>query len=154
MISVPLSQGFEALIDDEDAEAVLAHKWSASVREDTVYAVRTAGGRMVTLHTFLTGYALTDHINGNGLDNRRANLREATVTQNAANARVPRTNTSGYKGARYNKNARKYQAQIRVDGRQRHLGYFLTLEEAARAYDSAAVEMHGEFARLNFPEEA
>lgn len=159
-IEIPLTQGQFALVDDEDAAAVLAHKWYAvrSVPGYTFYADRKIrrpdGSRAhMKLHTFLTGWPLVDHINLDGLDNRRSNLRPATTAQNARNQRRYRNNTSGYKGVTWHRRDQNWQAYIRVDGCRHHLGAHVTPEEAARAYDAAAREYFGEFAYLNFPTE-
>lgn len=156
-IEIPLTQGLVALVDEADAEAVTQHKWYAAREyKTTFYAlrkIRRPDGTYVglRLHGFLTGWPLVDHINRDGLDNRRANLRPATTAENSRNAlRLP-SNTSGFKGVTWHKQARKWQAQIGVDGRRRHLGLHACLEAAAEAYDDAAREFHGEFARLNFP---
>jgi len=155
---IPLSQGLVALVDDEDYERVVAAgKWSAAVRGNTAYArrnVRHPDGRQSTvfLHAFLTGYAVTDHIDGDGLNNTRANLREATNAENSRNARLSRSNSSGFKGVAWHKRAQKWQAKIRVDRRWLWLGQYTTREAAAAAYDDAARELHGEFAAVNFPQ--
>lgn len=155
--TVPLSQGLVAVVDDEDYERVIrAGKWSAARGRSTFYArrkARQANGQRTSLrlHNFLTGWPLVDHINGDGLDNRRANLREATNAQNMRNKGLYRNNSSGFKGVSWQKECRKWQAGIRLDGTRRHLGLFLVAEDAAAAYDEAARELHGEFARLNFP---
>lgn len=154
---IPLTHGVVALVDDEDYERVMAAgKWQAYPSGETAYAkrgVRRPDGvwRLLSLHTFLTGYTLTDHHNGNGLDNRRANLRPATHGQNCANRALQRNNTSGFKGVNWHSHSRKWKAQIRANGTKRHLGVFGTPEEAARAYDDAARELHGEFAAVNYP---
>lgn len=88
-----------------------------------------------------------DHANGDPSDNRIANLRQATVSQNAANKRRPATNSSGYKGVCWNKSSKKWQAGIKVNGRSFHLGLFATPEDAHEAYLTAAVHHFGEFAR-------
>lgn len=155
-VEVPLSQGYVAIVDAADAERVLAHKWSAEPRGKTVYALRQVrrpgGGWMKQrLHTFLTGYAKTDHANGDGLDNRRANLREATATENNRNRRRRSDNTSGFKGVTWRKDRNQWRAHIMVSGHQHSLGAYATAEEAARAYDAAAREFFGEYAALNFP---
>jgi hypothetical protein len=90
-----------------------------------------------------------DHINGDGFDNRTANLREATRTQNNGNMRMPSHNTSGLKGAYWDKRAERWMSQIKHQGRQHYLGYFDTAEQAHAAYAAAAVRLHGEFARID-----
>lgn len=157
VVEVPLSGGYVAIVDAADAGQVLQHKWSAKQGRRTVYArrnVRRPDGTYASqsLHQFLTGYELTDHRNGDGLDNRRANLREATPGENGQNCRKRSHNTSGFKGVTWHKHRRKWLAQIKSgDGKNRFLGYFLTAEGAAHAYDAAARELHGEFAAVNFP---
>jgi hypothetical protein len=158
-VEIPLTRGLVAVVDPEDAERVLAFgKWHVAVggRGRTVYArtwLRPNGRRQVgvLLHTFLTGWPRTDHIDGDGLNNRRSNLRPATNAQNMRNAPLRRDSVSGYKGVAWDKY--RWRAHIRVDGRRLHLGMFADPAEAARAYDAAAREHFGEFARLNFPEE-
>jgi hypothetical protein len=156
MKEIPLSQGLVALVDDGDFEAVSAHKWSAAKKPHANYAVRSVrrtdgGWTPLYLHTFLTGYELVDHANGNGLDNRRSNLRSATEAENRQNMRRARNNTSGFKGVTWNGRRQKWMAQIQSQGHNRYLGLFTTPEEAAHAYDDAARALFGEFAAVNFP---
>lgn len=155
-----LPSGLIALIDDADHERVVAAgPWHAAPCGRHVYAqrsVRKPGTKRSTeerLHTFLTGWSLVDHANGNGLDNRRSNLREATHAQNSANSRLSRRSTSGLKGVTWYKRTSRWRAHITVGQQQRHLGYFDEAIEAAKAYDTAALEAFGEFAHINFPEE-
>jgi hypothetical protein len=99
----------------------------------------------------LPGAPQVDHINHDTLDNRRANLREATTSQNKMNERRRKDNTSGFKGVAWHKGRRKWCAHIGKDRVKYYLGYFLVVEDAARAYDAEARKRFGEFACVNFP---
>lgn len=157
---IQLSQGFVALVDDEDYERVMAAgKWTADRHPNVDYArrnVRLPNGcyRTIRLHTFVTGWSYVDHINGDGLDNRRSNLRLSDKPTNMRNRGTQKNNTSGFKGVSWSKDKRKWQAAITVNGRSINLGRHPAPEDAARAYDDAAREYFGDFARLNFPEGA
>lgn len=156
---IPLSQGMFALVDDCDAAAVRAagpwHVRKNKRRPNTMYAgrnVRRPDGVFTSqmLHQFISGQRGIDHVNRDGLDNRRCNLRSATGSQNAANRAMRPNNTSGYRGVVQTRHGR-WRAQIRVDTKFQYLGTYDTPEQAARAYDSAAVAAWGEFAQPNFP---
>ena len=154
MKEIPLNHGLIALVDDKDAEKILSlGPWHASKDRWTFYACKTLyqSGRKVTtrMHTAITGLPYVDHINGNGLDNRRENLRGATPSQNAMNRGVQVNNTSGYKGVTEKRG--KWRAQIQVQGRCVYLGTFIDAADAALAYDTTARLEHGEYATLNFP---
>jgi len=155
---IRLSRGLVALVDDADFDAVNRFRWHAQPHRATFYAVRNlprSEGRRSTerLHRFLAGHwAIVDHINGNGLDNRRANLRPATNAENCANRPGIQGTSSVFKGVSWMKRNRKWAARIGHSGRQRHLGLFADEEEAARAYDAAARDLFHDFAWLNFPE--
>lgn len=100
------------------------------------------------MHQFIMGSIGIDHINTDGLDNRRSNLRVANQTQNTANTRLRLTSKSGYKGVSLQtRSSSRWVAQIRVGGKQLHIGTFSSPEDAARAYDAAALAAWGEFAR-------
>ena len=159
-VEIPLSRGLVALVDDSDAERVRAFgTWHADPSGQTFYARHNVyrpgqSHQAVLMHSFITGWPMVDHRNGDGLDNRRSNLRPATHSQNMGNKRRYRNNTSGFKGVTRNTGTgRPWRAVIKADGRRVHLGYFDTAEDAAHAYDRAAIDLHGEFARPNFTEE-
>ena len=149
MNHIPLAHNRTVLIDEEDYERLSARRWCMSGR----YAASRIDGRLIYMHRFLmnasAGMAV-DHINGNRLDNRKANLRFATQRQNTRN-QTPR-NQAGYKGVYFRKDTGKWQAKIMVDYKSINLGCFGTPEEGARVYDAAARLHFGEFARTNFPE--
>jgi len=96
---------------------------------------------------------ICDHVNRNGLDNRKANLRPATVSQNLCNRPKRRTKTrSKYKGLEWDKIQKKWKVRIQLNGRKTYLGSFDNELDAAKAYDNAARKCHGEFACPNFTE--
>lgn len=153
MRHVPLTQGLFAIVDDEDYDRVMQHKWHAVKCRYKVYAARrpTINGRRqhVPMQRFILGEphgALIDHINGDGLDNRKGNLRSVTVSANTHNRPAPRDNTSGVKGVKWHKGAQKWMAEIRVHGRYVYLGVHERLEDAATARREAERELIGEYA--------
>ena len=152
---VPLTRGFFAIIDAVDVAAVNAWNWTAMPKAKAVYAFRAERvnfkPRSIMLHRFIMGEPdgfHIDHIDGDGLNNCRSNLRLATHAENMRNGRIRVTNTSGVKGVSWHRPLCKWQASIRFDGRTRHLGYFADLDSAAAAYAKASVELHGEFGRI------
>ena len=149
--------GYIVLVDDEDADLLTG---GIEIKKTAwkPYARRNCHPRL--LHRLILArkegrrlepHEHTDHIKGNTLDNRRCNLRVATVAENARNRGPTRANKSGYKGVCWNKVTQKWMAYI-WHGKNITLGYFHDAEEAARARDQAALLYHGEFAYLNFPE--
>lgn len=154
---IPLTQGKVALVDAEDYEYSNQFKWYAMKHGNTYYAVRhikKEDGKqtLICMHRVImkTSKGMdTDHINGDGWDNRRDNLRICTRSQNKMNGNIHKDNTSGYKGVFWQKRDKKWMAQIQIDGKLKYLGLFITKEEAALAYNEAAKELFGEFARLN-----
>lgn len=157
---VPLTQGYVAVIDAEDVPLVDGFRWVALIdrRKDgsvrRVYAVRKEGPRdhrrTILMHRAIakTPDGLeTDHRDGDGLNDRKVNLRTATTAQNAHNQCTKTTNTSGFKGVHWNKRRGKWQARIRIPGERRHLGYFVTKEAAAARYSEESARLHGEFGR-------
>ena len=152
--------GRVALVDESDYELVMQYRWH--IQEDKrpghqagPYARAWMGGKQIFMHTLITGYFRVDHADGNGLNNRRSNLRPATAAQNLANThRRPAGGTSRYAGVSRQSNSTRWVARITYEGTILYLGSFVSEEEAALAYDKAARELYGEFARPNFPEGA
>jgi hypothetical protein len=152
---IPLSNGQFATIDAVDVPLVEGYNWTAAVRKHTTYVERNSvtGGvrKIVLLHRVIAGTPdgmFTDHINGDGLDNRRCNLRVVDKVQNGRNQKVTERNTSGFKGVTWDSQRGKWRSQIVVDHKQRYLGLYLNPEDAHAAYAKASAELHGEFGRL------
>jgi len=170
VIEIPLGRGYAALIDEADLPVIRGYRWHATVQGRPpnlrVYATADAAAKTyLRMHRVIweraygpipEGYEIDHKEPGQygGLDNRRENLRLTTKSLNQANSRRGRNNTSGYKGVWWQKQARRWRADLWVSGRKYHLGYHDTAEAAAHAYDLAAKAAFGDYARLNFPQEA
>ena len=158
MKRIPLSQGQFALVDDNDYESVSRFKWYVSrgyARMSVSFG--TLDGKQQQVGMFLHRLIMRpphhldiDHINHDGLDCRRENMRVCTASQNQHN-QVRRKGTSKFKGVSQNKGRSKWRAQIKLNGKQIYLGYFHNEAEAGMAYDAKAKELFGDFANLNFP---
>jgi hypothetical protein len=159
-VRLPLSKGLFSLIDREDYFRVGLWSWSAfrPVGARTWYAQSFCDHgdkkkRLVSLHQYvlsLTGNEV-DHINGEGLDNRKSNLRVCSHQQNIWNSQPRDGGTSAFKGVSWRADRSKWRAYIVINAKQRFLGLFADEIEAAKAYDRAAKELFGVFARVNFP---
>lgn len=154
---IPLSQGKFALIDASDYDFLIQRKWRCQKNYNNFYA---AGFQYIGKYKYKKIYMHrlilntpedmhVDHINMDGLDNRRCNLRLVTKSQNMMNGNSHRGSSSSYKGVSWYKRKQKWQAKIQVNGRQIFLEYFTSETEAALAYNTAALKYFGEYARLN-----
>jgi hypothetical protein len=156
--SIALSAGRGvALVDDADLEWLSQYRWRAYLSNGKLYTKAWITPRpnleSQSMHRLiLPGVAEVDHANGNGLDNQRHNLRPATRSQQMMNRRKSAGCSSQFKGVSWNRRQGCWEAYCGTSGKdRRRLGTFADEIEAARAYDAAAREMFGEFARLNFP---
>lgn len=157
--TIPLTQGKFVVVDADDYGWLSQWKWRAMFTEGKWYAIRdekdTEDKReFILMHRLImeTPKRLkTDHVDGDGLNNCRHNLRNCSNSQNMHNRGRPKNNTTGYKGVNFYKRTKRYRATIQVEGTGKHLGYFNTAKEAAMAFDKAAKELVPEFANLNFP---
>lgn len=154
MKQIVLTQGKFSLIDDEDFERINKYKWYAAKGNNTFYAQRYdhEEGKLIKMHRYIlniNGKNVVDHINGNGLDNQKSNIRICTNAQNSANRRVSKNSYSKYLGVCFEFNRGKWRARITTDKIKKHIGYFKTEENAATAYNIYAEKYHGEYANLN-----
>lgn len=158
MKKILLNKNRFTIVDNEDYEKFNEFRYYIHHESKFYYAVRMTSRKlgkrkMMKLHKEIMGVTdsrIVDHISGNTLDNRKCNLRIASPAGNARNRKqVGKNNTSGYKGVTWNKSVKKWQAQIKVNYKKINLGSFNNKEDAAKAYNEAAIKYHGEFARLN-----
>jgi len=153
---INITQGKKVLVSNEDFLKVSQFNWAYSA--STGYAVRKGRKKLkeprtVHMHRFIMDVPpgiQVDHINGNKLDNRRSNLRLASVQKNAFNRKKPKVKcTSQYKGVLKRKNSDKWEARIKINNKSIYLGRFVSEVDAAKAYNQAAKKYFGEFARCN-----
>lgn len=152
MKEIDLTQGQVALVDDEDFEMLNQFKWFAQRKKQNFYAARkiNVNGKQAVqrMHGEIMGRKGIDHIDHDGLNNQKANLRICTPSQNGMNRRPLLNTASTFKGVSIRN--KKWKASIKLNGKQIHLGYFSNEAVAARAYDTKAHELFGEFCFTNF----
>lgn len=157
---IKLSQGRYAKVDPQDYYRLNEQNWFAAESRGRLYATGHTSGkggikrRTIKMHKLILNAPKgleIDHRNGDGLDNRRSNLRLGTHQQNTHN-KISKKGRSKYKGVSFKKQTGKWGASIGVNYKRTHLGYFEKEVDAAIAYDKAAYQMMGEYARLNFPD--
>ncbi len=158
---LPLSQNKFAIIDAEDYDRLSNYKWCLSKAPHTNYALtrlkrKGSKRKALLMHRFILNapsHLVVDHINHNGLDNRKQNLRLCTHVQNTQNRRPNRNSFSKYKGVHWLKHRKKFIARIKINGKTTYIGIFKDEIDAAKAYDKKARKLFGEFAYLNFPQD-
>lgn len=155
---IPLPRGYYALVDDECYEYLNQWKWNIDIREcktcDNLYYARRLQHlgyvdgkqkqKVIQMHQLITGFPKgieVDHINGNGLDNRKENLRLVTHRENMQNLTKNKTNSSMYPGVYWDKEKRKWRARFKVKEKQHHIGYFEDELEAAEAYKESVKKL-------------
>ena len=149
---ISLTKDKRAVVDNEDFVRINKLNWCFT---NGYASKKVTGNKNLFMHTLIMNCPKSmkiDHRNGNGLDNRKKNLRICTQAQNVANQRLRSNNLSGFKGVsffKHGKRIRRWVAKLTIDYRQKHLGYFNTEKEAAIAYNKAAIKYFGDFARLN-----
>lgn len=153
---IPLTHGLFAKVDDEDYEMLNAHKWHRHGAKRRYYARAHVGhdelGKQILKlmhHLVLPGHSLIDHINHDGLDNQKHNLRPATARENCRNKESHLNTTSIHKGVAFHASSGRWQATITDNGVFHYLGLFDDEQDAALAYNNEAIKRFGEFACLN-----
>lgn len=150
--TVSLTKGYSAVIDESDVPLISGRNWSALVskRRKAIYAARVENGKMILMHRLILGAPRgmdVDHIDQDGLNNRRLNIRVCSRSENCRNVGLRSDNKSGQKGVSLCKETSRWQAEIQANGSRTFLGYFDDVDEAASAYAEACRVIHGSFAR-------
>lgn len=154
---ITTTKGYKIRVDEEDFKIISGYKWTVAKDKNNLYAVtyffENKKQKSVRMHRLIMGVLdsrnFIDHKDGDGLNNSRSNLRVCDNSQNMANRVSCKNSSSKFKGVSWSKKSRKWQSTIRKNGKLYSLGYFENEIEAALAYNKAAIEKHGEFAKLN-----
>lgn len=155
MKTIPLTKGYEALVDDADYEMLSQWKWMASICGRKPYATRFCNRKVIYMHRLLMGFPAgrLDHANRNTLDNQRLNLRTCTNSQNASNRSINNNKSGiGFHGVHRGRtgNWSRWRPVVELNGKRFFCGYFRNPIAAAVARDKMAIRLHGKFAALNF----
>ena len=154
MSLIKIHGGHFAVVDKNDLPLVSKYHWRIKNRPHTSYAVTTINRKAVAMHRLIMSVLpaiFIDHIDHNGLNNRRRNLRISTPQINSFNRKKLSGCSSIFKGTYFHKHSKKWEAKIIFAGKSFSLGYFYRAEDAARAYDQKALDLFGRYAKLNFP---
>lgn len=154
MKQIELTQGKFTQVDDENFIHLNQFKWYAEKKSNSFYARRsfaTESGRQkkVYMHVEIMDFKGIDHIDHDGLNNQKSNLRQATTQQNGGNRKKSKNCSSNYKGVSWDKQNKKWQTLIKYNNQAIFLGRFNNEIDAAKAYNEAAIEYFKEFANLN-----
>lgn len=154
MRKIPLTKEKFALVDDEDYEWLNQFKWHYAGNGCARRNTSKVWGKPihVSMHRVIMSCPdglVVDHINGDRLDNQKQNLRICTQSENSMNRVLASNNTCGYKGVYWHKGKKRWYAHITINGKQKHIGLFKNIHDAARRYNEKALELFGEFAKVN-----
>lgn len=148
MKEIKISNGYTTLVDDDDFEKLNKIKWQSLVKSNTIYACNNIG-RMHRIIMDAKKGEIIDHLDGNGLNNQKSNLRNCTFQENMRNKRT--WGKIKYNGVSFNKKTKNFpfRCRITINKKSIHLGYFKTAELAAKEYNKNALLYFGEYAKLN-----
>ncbi len=145
---------YSVQVDDEDYDWLMKYKWSVIIATNGLYAAGSVDGKNISMHRFILGITdrklVADHVDKNGLNNQRSNLRIATWFQNNSYRQSAKNSSSKYLGVSRISKSNKWKAAIGYNNQNIYLGVYSTEIEAAKVYDKKSIELHGEFATLNF----
>jgi hypothetical protein len=166
LFTVEITRGYTVTLDYDDIEWVSSFRWYSLILKkgkSRIYAYRPTGDRnnrrfelmhrAIMMRHGWSGEGQVDHVDGNGLNNCKSNLRSCNSVENGRNRGPQTNNKSGYKGVSKHTQYERWVAQIKINGKQTYLGVFIDSRDAALVYDEAARQHFGEFAVLNFPNE-
>lgn len=145
---IHLTKGYMAIVDADCVHLVSSYSWHVKITQTGVYAMSTINGQTTYMHQLilpLTGRALVDHKDRNGLNNRKLNLREATHSQNQMNRKQSAVFTSKHKGVYWSKRDKKWAVRIQIDKARHFVGLFENEDEAVSAYKEVSEKLHSGF---------